>query len=119
MGGGDDSLPAPIYGVLAIGVSRRAHEFGIRLALGASRTNVLLLVMRQGMRLAVAGAALGIGAALALTRYLDALLFNVQPTQPRIFPAVVMVLMAAALAACLVPARRATSGTPLEAIRAR
>ena len=106
-----------IYGVMALAVSRRVHEFGIRLALGASPGDVLSLVLRHGMRLVAVGAAVGIAGALGVTRYLGALLFGVKPNEPAVFAAVVLALVLVAFAACLVPARKATATPPLEALR--
>jgi putative ABC transport system permease protein len=108
-----------IYGVMALDVGQRIHEFGIRVALGASTRDVVSLVVGQGMRLAILGAALGLAAALALTRYLEALLFNVRPTDPLTFAGVAALLVIVALAACLIPARRATSTPPVVALRAQ
>jgi putative ABC transport system permease protein len=106
-----------IYGVMALGVSQRVNEFGIRLALGATPVNVLALVLRRGLRLVVLGVMLGLAAAFGLTRYLGALLFQVKPIDPLIFSVVALVLVAVALAACYLPARRATATDPLEALR--
>jgi ABC-type antimicrobial peptide transport system permease subunit len=106
-----------IYGMMALAVSRRIHEFGIRLALGASRGDVLSLVLRQGMRLVAVGVAVGVAGALGGTRYLGALLFGVKPNEPAVFAAVVLGLVLVAFAACLLPARKATATPPLEALR--
>jgi putative ABC transport system permease protein len=106
-----------IYGVMALGVTQRTNEFGIRLALGATPGNLLGLVLRQGMRLVVVGVAIGLAGAMGLTRYLGALLFQVQPVDPFIFGVVTIVLVAVALGACYLPARRATATNPLEALR--
>jgi putative ABC transport system permease protein len=106
-----------IYGVMALNVSQRVHEFGIRLALGATPGEVRALVLRQGMRLVLLGAALGLAGAAGLTRYLGALLFQVPPLDPATFSAVTLLLLLVALAACYVPARRATALDPLAALR--
>jgi predicted permease len=107
-----------IYGVMAYSVSLRVNEFGVRLALGATRRDVLALVLRQGVRLVALGVAFGLAAAFGLTRYLEVLLFRVQPVEPLVFGAVVVILALVALGACLVPARRATATNPLETLRA-
>jgi predicted permease len=106
-----------IYGVMALGVSHRVNEFGIRLALGAAPRDVLALVLGQGMRLVVLGMALGLAGALALTRFLSSLLFHVKPFDPITFVAVALGLAAVALGACYIPAHRATTTDPLVALR--
>jgi putative ABC transport system permease protein len=109
---------AGIYGVLAGSVTERTREIGIRSALGASRGGLLTLVVRQGLLLTGAGLAAGTVGALALSRFLDRMLFGVGARDPATFAAVVLVLLAVALAACWVPAWRATRVSPLEALRA-
>ena len=106
-----------IYGVISYGVTQRTHEIGVRIALGAQPGNVLRMVVREGMLLAVAGVAIGIGGALALGRVLQSLLFEVKPSDPVTFVGVAMVLPMVALAACYVPARRAMRIEPMEALR--
>lgn len=106
-----------IYGVMALGVSQRVNEFGIRLALGAAPRNVLRLVLGQGMRLVLLGTILGVAGAAGLTRFLGSLLFEVPPVDPLTFVAVVLVLAAVAFGACYLPARRATTTDPLVALR--
>ncbi len=106
-----------IHGVLAYLVARRTREMGIRLALGAERRSVLLLVARQGARLALAGLTLGLLGALAATRLLDSLLYGVTAADPATFAAVAAFVFAAAMLATFVPARRATRVAPLEALR--
>jgi putative ABC transport system permease protein len=108
---------AGIGGVIAFSVNQRVQEFGIRMALGAQRTSVLGMVLRQGMHLVLVGLALGMAGALVLTRVLTTLLFGVQPTDALTFLAVSMVLVAVAAAACLIPARRAASVDPMVALR--
>ena len=107
-----------IYGVIALNVSQRVQEFGVRLALGASRRAVLALVLRQGLRLVLIGVALGLGAAAWLTRYLSALLFGVAPLDPLVLGGAAVTLIAVALTACYLPARRAMRIDPLGALRA-
>ena len=106
-----------IYGVLAYGVSQRVREFGIRQALGAGRGAILSLVLAQGMRRVLAGLALGIAGALALSRYLESMLFGVTTNDVTVFAGVAVVLVAVALLACYIPARRATMIDPMVALR--
>ncbi len=106
-----------IYGVLAYSVARRTGEFGIRLSLGAQPRDILALVIGQGMRLVAIGAALGIGLAALLTRFLAAGLYGVSPLDPVTFVGVPLLLGAVALLACYWPARRATKVDPIIALR--
>jgi predicted permease len=108
---------AGIGGVVAFSVNQRTREFGVRMALGAQRGEVLGMVLRQGLALALAGLALGMAGALVLTRLLTTLLFGVEPTDALTFLAVSMVLVTVAAAACLIPARRAASVDPMVALR--
>jgi putative ABC transport system permease protein len=106
-----------MYGVISYGVAQRTREMGIRMALGASRRRILRLVLGEGMRLAIAGALLGIVAALASTRLIASLLFGVVPTDPLTFVATPLLLAAVAILATYIPARRATRLDPTLAIR--
>ena len=106
-----------IYGLMSYAVQQRTQELGIRIALGANRSNVLRLVMAQGMKLAVSGVVLGLALAWGLTRLIASLLFGVTAADPTTFGAVAAILAAVALAAAYVPARRATTIDPLIALR--
>ena len=105
------------YGVLSYAVTRRTGEMGIRMALGAQRTDVLAMVLRQGMIPVLAGLAAGALAAVAIGRFLESLLFQVSPRDPVAFAVSGAVLLVVSVAACLVPARRATRVSPIEALR--
>jgi predicted permease len=107
-----------IYGVMTYLVSQRTQEVGIRMALGAKRGDVLLMVLRNGARLALAGAGAGIVGAIALTRLMGNLLYQVSPTDPLVLACVSALLVLVAIAACILPARRAASIEPVEALRA-
>ncbi len=106
-----------IYGAMAYAVNQRTHEIGIRTALGAQRRDVLRLVMRDGAKIALFGIASGIAGALALTRLMASLLFEVKPTDPATFAGVAILLALVALAACYIPARRAMRVDPMVALR--
>lgn len=106
-----------IYGVISYVVSQRTREFGIRLALGAQQANVLLLVIKSGMLLALLGVSVGLIASFGLTRLMSGLLFGVTPTDMLTYGAVALFLLVVALLACLVPARRATKVDPLVVLR--
>ena len=108
---------AGVFGVMAYSVSRRTREIGVRVALGAQSSDVLTMIVRQGMRTIVIGLAIGLVGALLLTRTLSSLLFEVTPTDPLTFAAVVALLIATALLACYIPARRATKVDPIIALR--
>ena len=109
-----------LYGVLAYTVSRRTHEIGIRMALGANRGRMLAMILRQGMTLTLIGVALGLAGAYVLTRYLgtlNSMLFEVQPRDPLTFGITAALLTVVALVACFVQARRATKVDPMVALR--
>jgi putative ABC transport system permease protein len=106
-----------IYGVMAFAVSQRTQEIGIRMALGARAFDVLKLVLRNGMSLAIIGAVIGILGAFAITRFMASLLFGVSPTDVVTFASVTAALLLVALLACYLPARRATKVDPLVALR--
>jgi putative ABC transport system permease protein len=108
---------AGIYGVMAYFVTQRTREIGVRIALGAQWRDVLKLVLRSGMLLVVLGLAIGLVGAFALTRLMNTLLFEVSPTDPITFAAVVLCVIVATLLACYIPARRATKVDPLIALR--
>jgi putative ABC transport system permease protein len=108
---------AGLYGVISHGVAQRKRELGIRIALGARACDVLKLVTGEGMALAIIGVALGLMAALALTRVMEGLLFGVSATDPLTFMVIALLLMFVALLACYIPARRATKVDPLNALK--
>jgi putative ABC transport system permease protein len=106
-----------IYGVISFIVSERTRDIGIRLALGAQRRNILDMVLRQGLTLAMVGAAIGLVGGVIVAHLMAGLLYGVRPTDPLTFLGVTLVLTAVALAACYIPARRAMRVNPLVALR--
>jgi putative ABC transport system permease protein len=106
-----------LYGVMSYSVSWRTQEIGIRMALGAKRTDVLRMVVRQGMMMTLIGLAFGLVGVIALSRVMVGLLYGVSPTDPLTFTGVSIVLLLVALLACLIPARRATRVDPIVALR--
>jgi putative ABC transport system permease protein len=108
---------AGIGGIMALMVSQRVKEIGIRIALGAQPSRVLAMILRQGLFLAILGVAIGLVGAFGLTGLVKSLLFEVTPTDPLTFAAVALVFVAAALVASYLPARRAASIDPIEALR--
>jgi predicted permease len=108
---------AGVFGVMAYSVSRRTREIGVRMALGARPQDVLTMILRQGLRTILIGVAVGFVGSLALTRTVQSLLFGVTPTDPATFGAVILLLLAVALLACYIPARRAAKVDPMVALR--
>jgi predicted permease len=106
-----------IYGLMSNAVLSRTHEIGIRMALGAHRGQILILIMQDGFALAAGGVALGIGLGFLLTHFLRSLLFGVEPLDPGTFVVVALLLTFVALAACYIPARRAMRVEPMQALR--
>ncbi len=106
-----------IYGVISYIVTARTHEIGIRIALGAPRANIMRSVLRQGLGLAFAGAAVGLVGALIVSHLMAGLLYGVKPTDPLTFAGVAVLLLVVASLACCIPARRALRVDPLVALR--
>src|SRR5262249_30828642 len=106
-----------IYGVVSYAASRRSHELGLRMALGAGRRQVLGMVIRQSMAPVLIGSGIGMIGALVLTRFMSTLLFNIEATDPLTLVAVVLILGIVGVAACYLPARRAARQDPLVALR--
>ena len=106
-----------LYGVIGYSVSQRTHEIGMRMALGGRREDILRLILGQGTKLALIGVAIGIAAALGLSRFLSSLLYGVKPTDPLTFLGVTIVLVIVVLLASYIPARRAMRVDPVIALR--
>src|SRR5207302_10871991 len=106
-----------VFGVMAYSVSRRTREIGVRVALGARPRDVLAIVLGQGLRTILVGVVIGVAGSLALTRFVQSLLFGVTSTDPLTFIAVTLLLITAALLACYIPARRASKVDPMVALR--
>ena len=106
-----------IYGIVAYSVTRRTHEIGVRVALGAQRIDILRMVFRQGMTMTLIGTGAGLAAALAGTRVMSSLLFGVSAADPVTFVVIPILLLAVAAWACYMPARRATRVDPIVALR--
>jgi putative ABC transport system permease protein len=106
-----------IYGTISYLVNERTHEIGIRLALGATRGTILQMILRQGLELAIAGAALGLVGALIVSHLMAGLLYGVRPTDPVTFGGVAILLIGIALLASYLPARRAMRVDPMVALR--
>jgi ABC-type antimicrobial peptide transport system permease subunit len=107
-----------LYGVVAYGVNQRTREIGIRMALGAERTNMLALIIRQGMKPVLAGLGIGLIGAFAFARLLASQLYEVNPSDPATFAGVGVILLLVGIAACYLPARRAARINPVDALRA-
>ncbi len=108
---------AGIYGVTSYSVSQRRHEIGIRMALGAQKSDILRSFIGQGISYVLIGLAIGLAGALAATRLLSSMLFDVRPTDPVTYILVILLLLAWALIGIFIPARRATRMDPLDALR--
>jgi putative ABC transport system permease protein len=106
-----------IYGVISYSVAQRTHEIGIRLALGAQRKDVMRMVLKQGVNIAFMGVSIGLAASIGLTRLMSSLLFSVSANDPATFAGVALLLIAVAMLACYIPARRATRVDPMVALR--
>jgi putative ABC transport system permease protein len=106
-----------IYGVMAYAVSRRTHEIGVRMALGAGRTDVLRMILQQGMRVVGLGVVAGFACAVGVARLMASQLFGMSPIDPVSFGSVTLLAVSAALLACYVPARRAAKVDPMVALR--
>jgi ABC-type antimicrobial peptide transport system permease subunit len=106
-----------IYGVISYTVGERTHEIGIRLALGADRGRIMGMILRQGLQLTIAGAALGLAGAWTTSHFMAGLLYGVSPGDPLTFAGVIVLFAAIAFAACYIPARRAMELDPLSALR--
>jgi predicted permease len=106
-----------IYGVISYSVARRSHEIGIRMALGAHPSNIITLILRQGLLLLGMGVAIGVGGALVLTRFLSSFLYGIRPADPVTFVGVIIILTGIGLLASYIPARRAVRVDPMSTLR--
>jgi putative ABC transport system permease protein len=106
-----------LYGMMAYSLTRRTREIGVRMALGANPAAVFAMTIRQGLALTLAGIAIGVAAALGVTRLMRSLIFGVTPYDPLTFVAVAVLLLGVAVAACYIPARRAMRVDPMVALR--
>jgi ABC-type antimicrobial peptide transport system permease subunit len=106
-----------VYGVISYTVTQRTHEIGVRMAFGAQTANVLGMILRQGITLAVSGLLIGVLLALGLTRFLKSILFEISSFDPATYITVSLLLLVISLLACYLPARRATAVDPLAALR--
>jgi len=106
-----------IYAVISYSITLRTHEIGVRMSLGANRSDVLRMVVREGMMLAIVGALTGLAGALVLTRFMAGVLFEISPRDPLTFAAVSGIMLGIAFLACFIPARRATRVDPMIALR--
>jgi ABC-type antimicrobial peptide transport system permease subunit len=106
-----------IYGVISYSVEQRAHEFGIRMALGAARADIVRLVLREGLIVTLVGLVIGIGGAFALTRLIANQLYGVTPMDPLTIATMALLLTAVAMLACVIPSRQAAKVNPVRALR--
>jgi putative ABC transport system permease protein len=106
-----------VYGLLSFSVSRRTHEFGVRMALGAAPSDLMWMILWQGMKPLLWGVSLGLIASVLIARLIASLLYGVSPTDPWTFAGVTMLLVAAGLSACYIPARRILRVDPLQSLR--
>jgi putative ABC transport system permease protein len=108
---------AGVYGVMAYVVGQRTHEIGVRMALGAAPRNIVKMILKRGLTLALVGTAFGLAASISLTRFLGTLLYGIQPTDVTTFVAVTLTMLIVAFVACWLPARKAARVDPMVALR--